>query len=100
MVPTWTYVKGDDGIYVNMFIGSTINVEKVAGTDIQMVQKTDYPWNGNISITVNPKGGEEIHRLCPRAGPHQERTLHADAESQRRQAARREWRNHPSQDRQ
>jgi DUF1680 family protein len=38
-----------------MFIGSTINVEKVAGTDIQMVQKTDYPWNGNISITVNPK---------------------------------------------
>ena len=50
-----TYVKGDDGIYVNMFIGSTINVEKVAGTDIQMVQKSDYPWNGNISITVNPK---------------------------------------------
>ena len=20
-----------------------------------MVQKTDYPWNGNVSITVNPK---------------------------------------------
>jgi DUF1680 family protein len=55
MIPTWTYVKGNDGIYVNMFIGSTINMEKVAGTDIQMVQKTDYPWNGNISITVNPK---------------------------------------------
>jgi len=55
MIPTWTYVKDKDGIYVNLFIGSTINVEKVAGTDVQMVQKTDYPWNGNISITVNPK---------------------------------------------
>ncbi len=55
MIPTWTYVKGKDGIYVNMFIGSRINVEKVAGTDIEMVQKTDYPWSGNISITVNPK---------------------------------------------
>ncbi|HEY9509637.1 MAG TPA: beta-L-arabinofuranosidase domain-containing protein, partial [Verrucomicrobiae bacterium] len=55
MVPTWTYVKGEDGLYVNMFIGSTINVEKVAGTDVQMVQKTDYPWSGDISITVNPK---------------------------------------------
>ena len=55
MIPTWTYVKGTDGIYVNLFIGSTINVEKVAGTDIQMVQKTDYPWSGNVSITVNPK---------------------------------------------
>ena len=55
MVPTWTYVKGEDGLYVNLFIGSTINVEKVAGTDVQMVQKTDYPWSGDISITVNPK---------------------------------------------
>jgi len=55
MIPTWTYVKGSDGIYVNLFIGSTINVENVAGTDVEMVQKTDYPWNGKVSITVNPK---------------------------------------------
>jgi uncharacterized protein len=55
MIPTWTYVKGADGLYVNLFIGSTIKVEKLAGTDIEMVQKTDYPWNGKVSITVNPK---------------------------------------------
>jgi len=55
MIPTWTYVKSDDGIYVNLFIGSTINVERVAGTDVEMVQKTDYPWSGDVSITVNPK---------------------------------------------
>jgi DUF1680 family protein len=55
MIPTWTYVKGDDGLYVNLFIGGTINVEKVAGTDVQMVQKTDYPWSGKVSITVNPE---------------------------------------------
>jgi len=54
MAPTWTYVKGDDGLYVNLFIGSTINVEKVAGTDVEMVQYTDYPWSGDVSITVNP----------------------------------------------
>ena len=55
MVPTWAYVKGKDSIYVNLFIGSTINVEKVAGTDVQMVQKTDYPWSGKVAVTVNPK---------------------------------------------
>ncbi len=55
MIPTWTYVKGDDGLYVNLFIGSKIKVENVAGTDIEMVQKTDYPWSGNVAITVNPK---------------------------------------------
>ena len=60
MIPTWTYVKDNDGIYVNLFIGSKINVEKVAGTDVQMVQKTDYPWSGNISITVNPKENKKF----------------------------------------
>ena len=60
MIPTWTYVKDTNGIYVNLFIGSRINVEKVAGTDVEMVQKTDYPWSGNISITVNPKQSREF----------------------------------------
>jgi DUF1680 family protein len=55
MMPTWTYVRGEDGLYVNMFVGSSIKVEKIAGTDIQMVQKTDYPWNGKVDITVNPE---------------------------------------------
>jgi DUF1680 family protein len=55
MIPTWTYVKDDSGIYVNLFIGSTINVERVADTNVQMVQNTDYPWSGNVSITVNPE---------------------------------------------
>ncbi len=55
MIPTWTYVKDQSGIYVNMFLGSKINIEHVAGTDVEMVQKTDYPWNGKVVITVNPK---------------------------------------------
>jgi len=54
MMPTWTYVRGDNGLYVNLFIGSTMKIEKVAGTDVQMVQKTDYPWSGKVSMTVNP----------------------------------------------
>lgn len=67
MIPTWTYVKDNDGIYVNLFIGSTINVEKVAGTDVQMVQKTDYPWSGDVSITVNPAAEKKfsVHVRVP-----------------------------------
>ena len=55
MMPTWTYVRGEDGLYVNLFVGSSINIERIAGTNIQMVQKTDYPWNGNVDLTVNPE---------------------------------------------
>ena len=54
MLPTWTYSRGEDGIYVNLFVGSTVTVEDVAGTDVEMVQATDYPRSGKVSITVNP----------------------------------------------
>jgi hypothetical protein len=54
MIPTWTYVKSNDGLYVNMFVGSRIHVGQVAATNVEVVQKTEYPWDGAISITVNP----------------------------------------------
>lgn len=54
MVPTWTYVKDANSLYVNMFVGSRIQVGKVAGTDVEMIQKTEYPWKGTVGITVNP----------------------------------------------
>lgn len=60
MIPTWAYVTGDKSIYVNLFIGSSINVERVAGTDVEMVQQTDYPWEGKVNITVNPKDNKEF----------------------------------------
>jgi len=55
MIPTWTYVKSKDGLFVNMFVGSRIQVGEVAGTNVEVVQKTEYPWHGSVSITVNPE---------------------------------------------
>jgi len=55
MLPTWMYARGPDSIYVNLFAGSAVTVENVAGTDVEIVQATDYPWSGKVSLTVNPK---------------------------------------------
>lgn len=60
MIPTWTYVKGSEGLYVNLFIGSTINVGKVAGTSLEIIQQTDYPWSGKVTLTVNPEEEKEF----------------------------------------
>jgi uncharacterized protein len=54
MLPTWMYSKGPDGVYVNLFAGSAVNIGRVAGTEVEMVQATEYPWKGGVSITVNP----------------------------------------------
>ena len=61
MVPTWTYVTDDNGVYVNLFIGSTINLENVGGRDIEMIQETDYPWDGSVNIIVNPEEPGEFN---------------------------------------
>ncbi len=55
MMPTWSYVKDKTGLYVNMFAGSRINLGEVAGTNVEVVQKTEYPWSGVVSITINPE---------------------------------------------
>ncbi len=55
MVPTWTYLKSKNALYVNMFVGSRIHVGEVAGTNVEVIQKTEYPWHGAVSFTVNPE---------------------------------------------
>ena len=53
-LPTWMYSRSADSLYVNLYIGSTATVENVAGTNVQMVQSTDYPWSDRVSIAVRP----------------------------------------------
>ncbi|MBV8780990.1 MAG: glycoside hydrolase family 127 protein, partial [Phycisphaerae bacterium] len=68
MLPTWMYSKSGDELYVNLFVGSTINVGKVAGLDVQVVQSTNYPWDGKVTMTVNPASESHfaIHIRSPR----------------------------------
>lgn len=55
MVPTWSYTKGPNDLHVNFFIGSRVNAGKVAGRNVQVVQKTNYLWSGAVDITINPE---------------------------------------------
>jgi uncharacterized protein len=67
MVPTWSYVKGPDALHVNLFIGSRVNVGKIAGTNVQVIQKTEYPWKGAVAITIKPEQAEtfSVHVRVP-----------------------------------
>jgi len=53
-LPTWSYSTGAGDLYVNLFIGGTMTSTSFLGTDVEMVQKTDYPWDGKVAIAVNP----------------------------------------------
>ncbi len=54
MLPTWMYATGENAVYVNLYIGSEVSVPGIAGTDVTLVQETNYPWDGKVAISVNP----------------------------------------------
>lgn len=53
-VPGYVYCRGDHEIYVNLYVASTGTVS-LADTDVNLVQTGGYPWNGDMTITVNPE---------------------------------------------
>ena len=53
-LPTWMYAKSREGLHVNLYAGSTVNVGEIAGAAVQVVQETDYPWNGKVALWLNP----------------------------------------------
>ena len=55
MMPTWMYGADSEGLFVNLFIGGKTTVQGVAGTDVEVTQKTGYPWHGDVAITLDPK---------------------------------------------
>jgi DUF1680 family protein len=53
-LPGYIYATDGEGLYVNLFIGSHAKLN-VGTTAITVSQKTEYPWDGAISVDVNPE---------------------------------------------
>ncbi len=53
-VPGYFYAVRDDKIYVNLFAESDATID-LTGKRVALVQKTQYPWDGNVALTVNPE---------------------------------------------
>ncbi len=53
-IGNYLYAASEDGIYINLYMGSTSKIE-MKDNNIKLIQKTGYPWKGNVSITVEPE---------------------------------------------
>ena len=51
-LPGYIYAVKDRNVYVNLFLSNKSNL-KVAGKQVVLSQTTEYPWNGDITITVD-----------------------------------------------
>ncbi len=49
----YIYAKTDNSIYVNLFVGSNTKLN-ISKTDVDVKMETNYPWDGNIKLNIDP----------------------------------------------
>ncbi|MEN6306748.1 MAG: beta-L-arabinofuranosidase domain-containing protein [Anaerohalosphaeraceae bacterium] len=65
-MPGYIYAHDNDGLYINLFVGSQAECS-IKDNLVTVRQKTDYPWKGAISLTLEPKEDAEfaVHIRIP-----------------------------------
>jgi DUF1680 family protein len=58
-MPGYIYAQDKSGIYINLFVGSTAQVQ-LAGQNVVIKQVTSYPWQGEVNIKVEPAKTREF----------------------------------------
>ena len=53
-VSGYVYSLSPGGVWVNLYVQSTAHLN-VSGTRVTVVQQTDYPWNGEVKIILQPE---------------------------------------------
>lgn len=53
-LPGYFYAMSRDGVFVNLYHNSELDWHLEDGTGLKLTQSTNYPWNGDIHLTVNP----------------------------------------------
>jgi uncharacterized protein len=53
-LPGYFYSTSNDGIYLHLYDNSELNWHLENGVGLKVTQKTNYPWDGGIEVTVSP----------------------------------------------
>jgi DUF1680 family protein len=61
--PGWAYSKSENGIAVNLYGGNKLETTLLDGSEIKLLQKSDYPWDGVVQITIEESKSEPFEIL-------------------------------------
>jgi uncharacterized protein len=59
-VPGYVYAVRDEELYVNLYAAGEAKVTLPDGRGVRVVQETEYPWDGQVRITVEPERSGEF----------------------------------------
>jgi uncharacterized protein len=59
-LPGYFYSTSKEGLYVHLYDNSTLDWRLESGLPIKVQQRTHYPWDGQVQITVTPQRPEDF----------------------------------------
>ena len=51
----YIYAQSDNDLWVNLYVGGTATTTVGENVPLKITQETDYPWSGDVNITVSPE---------------------------------------------
>ncbi len=62
----YIYAKNDNGIWVNLFVGSETK-QLIGKNDVALKLQTNYPWDGKVTLNIDPvkKGKFKVYVRIP-----------------------------------
>ena len=59
-LPGYFYSTSSDGVYVHLYDNSEMSWRLHNGNGLKIEQRTNYPWDGNVKLTVSPATPSEF----------------------------------------
>lgn len=59
----WAYSLSQNGVAVNLFGGNKLETKLLDGSDLKLEQVTNYPWDGEVKLTINEAKSESFEML-------------------------------------
>lgn len=57
-VSDYAYSISDKGLWFSLYGGNTIQTSLSDGSNVSLIQETNYPWDGNIKISIKTTGNK------------------------------------------
>jgi DUF1680 family protein len=51
-ISNYFYSHSEKGVWFNLYGGNKLDTKLADGSSLKLVQETDYPWNGNVTIRI------------------------------------------------
>jgi uncharacterized protein len=75
---SYIYAQGPNAVYINLFVGSNAKMSLANGNMVSVQQETRYPWEGTVSVRLDPERAEPFTLLLRIPGWARDEVLPGD----------------------